>query len=278
MRAVVAVMADILREAVARKWFIGLALVLTAVIGLTALTLRMDVVDGALAATRLFGREVGSAIRPADVALRPVFEAVAYMVFYGGLVFGILACSDFGPELLSPGRVEHLLSLPLRRVELLLGTFAGVMALCLIGTVYGAGGFLLVVSAKSGVWTLRPLLGVLLTAVPFFAIYAAMLTTAVFVRSAPLCAASGGALFSLGIVASHRDSIAALFEPGVFRWAFQVLMAPLPRIADIAEVSSAIAVGTPVAPSEVWRHVTGTLALGTALLAVGAWQLDKKDF
>jgi hypothetical protein len=278
MRAVVAIMADILREAAARKWFVGLGLVLTAVIGLMALTLRMDVVDGALAATRLFGRDVGSAIRPADVALRPVFEAAAYVVFYGGLVFGILACSDFGPELLSPGRVEHLLSLPLRRVELLLGTFAGVMALCVLGTVYGAGGFLLVLSTKSGVWTLRPLLGALLSAVPFFAIYAAMLTTAVFVRSAPLCAASGGVLFSLGIVAGYRESIAALFEPGFSRGAFQILTAPLPRIADIAELSSAVAVGTPVGAGEVWRPVTGTLAFGAALLAVGAWQLDKKDF
>lgn len=278
MRVMVAIAMDLLREAVSRKWFLGLALVLTALILMVALAMRMDVVDGALAATRLFGQDMGTEIRSAEVALRPVFEATAYTVFYGGLVFGILACSDFGPELLSPGRIEHLLSLPVRRHELLFGTFLGVMTLCVLGTLYGAGGFLLVLSVKSGVWSVKPLVAALIATVSFSAIYAGMLTTAVFVRSAPLCAAVGAALFAVGVFAGHRATIAALFEPGVGRSSFLLLTAALPRVSQLADASAAIAVGEPVAGGTLARVLGGTAIFGAALLAVGAWKLERKDF
>ena len=94
-----------------------------------ALGLRLEVVDGALAASRLFGGAVGGGIQAVDVALRPLFTGVAYVVFYAGLAFGVLACADFAPTLLAPGRIEHLLSLPVRRAELVVGTFLGVLAL-----------------------------------------------------------------------------------------------------------------------------------------------------
>jgi hypothetical protein len=237
----------------------------------------MDVVDGALAATRLFGSSLSHDIQAADVVLRHVFEAATYLAFYGGLAFGVLSCSDFGPELLAPGRIEHLLSLPVRRVELLLGTFIGVMLLCVLGTLYGAGGFFLILCAKSGVWTLRPLLAVSIASVAFFAMYACMLSASVFVRSAALSAATGGAIFVLGIVAGERESIASLFDVGWQRDGFLALSAPLPRISTLAEAAASIAVGR-TAPSDLWRLLGGALAFGMAGLAVGAWWLQDKDF
>src|SRR5439155_19854827 len=107
--------------------------------------------------TRLFGKDVPSPIMSVDVFLRPIYEGTAYLIFYGGTVFGILACSDFAPSLLSPGRIEHLLSLPVRRWELLLGTFLGVMVISLLGALYGATGLVIILGIKSGYWTIRPL-------------------------------------------------------------------------------------------------------------------------
>src|SRR5260370_14492801 len=111
MSGIVAMAGDVLREAKSRRWFLGLWLAITLLLAI-GLGLRMDVVDGALAATRLFGKTLGGDIRSAEVALRPVFEAAAYVLFYGGLAFGIVACSDFATSLLSPARIEHLLSSP----------------------------------------------------------------------------------------------------------------------------------------------------------------------
>src|SRR5262249_43966672 len=96
-----AVAAGPIREATTRKWFLGLAIAITGLLLTLGLSLRMEVVDGALAATRFFGKTAHGPIQAVDMALRPVFQAAAAVVFYGGSVFGIVACADFAPTLLS---------------------------------------------------------------------------------------------------------------------------------------------------------------------------------
>lgn len=277
VRSVLFVALDILREALARRWVLALGVALTLIHLGIGLGLRLDLVNGALAATRLFGQSLDTDLRSADSVLRQVFEAATYTVYYAGLAFGVLACSDFGPELLAPGRIEHLLSLPIRRIELLSGTFLGVLGLCIAGTTYGAGGFFLILGAKSSVWSWRPFCAVYLASVAFFAIYACMLCAAVFVRSAAASAAAGGVIFFLGILAKQRDEIAALFEAGPSRSLFSTLSAPLPRVAELADLAAAIAVGEPVSGA-LARLMFGTLAFGLAALGVAAWRFEGKDF
>ena len=72
MRPIANVALDILREALARRWFLAFAIALTVIHLGVAFGLRLDVVDGALAASRLFGNSLGSDIRPADVVLGQV--------------------------------------------------------------------------------------------------------------------------------------------------------------------------------------------------------------
>jgi hypothetical protein len=210
--------------------------------------------------------------------MRPLFAAVSYTIFYGGLAFGILACADFGPSLLSPGRIEHLLALPVRRWELLLGTFLGVLALALMGAVYGAGGVSLILAVKTGVWTVRPVLSAVLAGVTFSAIYGAMLTVAVFLRSAALSAATGGILFVSGIVAGYRSSLLGVVEAGWGRTVFNVLTFPLPRISRLADACAALAKSEAVDALPLVRLVVGLLAFGAASLAIGVWRFEQKDY
>ncbi len=278
MKAILAVAGDILREAASRKWFLVLGGAITLGLALLAVGLKMDVVDGALAATRLFGSSLGGSIRAADVALRPVFQVTSYLVYYGGLIFGILACADFGPSLLSPGRIEHLLALPVRRWQLLAGTFLGVFVLSALGALYGAGGISVVLGVKTGVWTGRPLQAAMLAATSFSAVYASMLTAAVLVRSAAFSAATGGALFILGIIASYRHSIERVFSAGVGRSVFMALTLPLPRIAALADVAGDIAGSTPVAPQVLGQLLLGAGVFALGSLALGIWLFEQKDY
>ena len=278
MRRILTVAVDLLREALARKWFLVLGVGITGMLVTLALALRFDVVDGALAATRLFGKFVGNRMMPADVALRPVFVAASYLAFFGGTGFGIVACSDFGPSLLEPGRIEHLLALPVRRFELLLGTFLGVLVLAAAFTAYGTSGLVVVLGVKTGVWTLRPLLAGLLAAVSFSAIYAAMLAVAVFVRSAALSASMGGLVLSCGIIASHRDTLARLLSPGPWRSGFVHAFAIFPRISTLAELAGAYVSHRVVDGAEVLRLAGGTLLFALAVLAVAAWYFEGKDY
>ncbi|HEY3356101.1 MAG TPA: hypothetical protein VGQ83_22805 [Polyangia bacterium] len=278
MRAVAGVAADVIREALSRRWFLAMAIGVTLLLAGIAIGLRLDVVDGALAATRFFGASMSSDIRSVDVALRPIFKAAALLIYYGGIGFGLLLCADFGPLLLAPGRIEHLLALPVRRWELLAGTFAGVLALTVIGALYGAGGLCLILGLKAGVWTLRPVLAALLASVTFSALYAPMLAAALFVRSAAFSAATGGFFFIAGIVASYRADVARAFKPGAGRLVFEALTLPLPRVAALAESVGAIAAAQPVVPARLGALIVGLLVFALAFLALAVWRFEQRDF
>ncbi len=278
MKAVLTICADLLREAVSRKWILALGIGITLVLAMLGLTLRMEVVDGALAATRLFGKSVPTSIRSVDVALRPVFQAASYLIFYGGSLFGVVACADFAPSLLSPGRIEHLLSLPIRRWQLLTGTLLGVLLLSACGALYGAGGLVLILGVKTGSWTVGPIIAALLAVVGFTAVYACMLTAAVIARSAALSAAAGALVLVLGIVAGYREKLAPLFEEGFGREAFRGLTLMMPRLSTLANAAADFAGSDAVAPAALARMLLGVALFGVGVLAVGIWRFENKDY
>ncbi len=273
-----AVAMDLLREAASRKWFLALAVGITAVLCILGFALRLDVVDGALSATKFFGKTLRTDIRSADVAMRLVFQATAYMIFYGGLAFGIVACADFGPSLLAPGRIEHLLALPLRRWELLAGTFLGVLILSVLGALYGAGGLTLILGFKTGVFTIRPVIAALLASVTFSAIYGAMLTVAVVIRSAAVSAAIGVLLLIAGTIAGRRDQLDAFFESGIARSTFRGITLFLPRVSTLADASSDFAGSLVIDGGAVASQIAGLIIFGFAALALGIHLFEQKDF
>jgi Cu-processing system permease protein len=273
-----AIASDLLRQALLRKWFLGLGLVITGALVFVGLSLRMDVVDGALAGVRLFGEVVDGDIVAADVALRPLFEAVTYLIFYGFTTFLLLACSDFAPRLLAPGRIEHVLALPVRRFELIAGTYAGVLALGALAALYGAAGLVVVLGVKTGIWTALPLLAALLGTAAFATLYAAMLAAAVLVRSAALSTAVGVLLFVLGIVAGQRDKLLPLWEAGAGRSLFAGLTLVVPRVSTLGEACAHLASGRPVSTSVVLSLLGGFGLFAAGGLALAVWLFERKDF
>lgn len=269
---------DLLREARARRWVLALFAGATLVLAAFGFGLELEVVDGALAAQRLFGGVLDRSIRPADVALRPLFEGASWVVFYGGLTMGIVACADFGPSLLAPGRIEQLLALPVRRVELMVGTFLGVLALVLLGALYGGAGIVLMIWAKAGVLNLAPLFAAALAAVAFSALYAPMLLAAVAVRSASLSAAAGAATFVAGVIAGKRLFLGQLFGPGAPRAVFRVATGPFPRLTALADAAVALAGGQPVAWGRLAPALLGTILFAAGLLALAVALFERRDY
>jgi len=278
MSPVLGIAGYVLREAASRKFIMAFMVGLTLVLAVVALGMRIDVIDGALAASRLFGQEVRATIQSVDVALRPVYQASAFIVFYGGILFGIVACSDFAPSLMSPGRIEHLLALPIQRWHLLAGTFLGVMTLALGGTLYGTTGLVLIFGVKTGYWTVGPLVAGLMACVGFAAVYAVMLTMATLVRSAALCAAAGFAVLVGGIIAGHRQDIAKAFEEGVSRSLFQAVTLVLPRLSALAEAAGDMAASLPLEVRSLGTLLVGVFVFGLGALVVGFWRFEGKDY
>jgi Cu-processing system permease protein len=221
---------------------------------------------------------VDRSIRPADVALRPLFQAAAWLVFYGGLFLGAVACADFAPSLLAPGRIEALLALPVRRSELLVGTFAGVLALVLAGSLYGGLGLTLMIWVKAGVFNPGPLVAAALAAFAFSSLYAAMLLAAVVVRSAALSAAAGFAVYVAGVVAGERAVLGQLFSPGLRRSVFLAATAPFPRLTALADAALAVAEGQPLGWARLGGLLAGAGLFSCGVLALAVALFERKDY
>jgi Cu-processing system permease protein len=239
----------------------------------------MEIVDGALAATSLFGKSFGKhEIRSIDLAMRPVFMAASLLLFYGGLLFGILACSDFGPSLLAPGRIEHLLSMPVRRSSLLIGTYLGVNAVMLLASLYAALGLTIILGFKTGVFVPDLVYTALLTSLTFAAIYGAMLTSVLFARSAAVCALTGMVLAVASVVSSYRFEVGPAFSSELARTIFEAISACLPPIGTIAETAAMMGAGERVASTELGMRLLGVAVFGAASLAIGIWRFEEMDF
>lgn len=278
MKQLVRVALDLLLEAARRKWFLALFGAITFVLLLLGFSLQLEVVDGAIAGSKLFGNLLFDDIVTAGRAMNAVYLAVAYGSFYGGAFFLAIACSDFAPELLAPGRIEHLLSLPVSRWQLLFGTFLGVITLAALGVLYGAGGLTVLLGIKTGVWNWMLVLGGIVGWCGFCSLYAVMLSANLFVRSAALSGALGVGTLIVGIFASFRESIAVTMEPGFGRTLFKWAMLPVPRFATLATVSAHLAASEPVNVDMVTRLLVGCFIFSAALLSVAAWRFERKDF
>lgn len=269
---------DLLLEASRRKWFLGLFGSITLVLVTLGFSLQLEVVDGAIAGSKLFGAVFSDSIVSVQRVMGALFTAISYVSFYGGALFLALACSDFAPELLAPGRIEHLLSLPVARWQLLFGTYLGVVTLALLGTLYGAGGLTVLLGVKTGVWNPQLLVGSGVGWIGFCSLYAAMLTTNFFVRSAALSGALGVVTLILGVFASFRESIAVAMNEGIGRTLFSWSMLPFPRLGTLATVSAQLAASETVDLNMLGRLLAGCVIFSVALLSVAAWRFERKDF
>ncbi len=270
--------ADLLREAFARKWVLGLFGAISLVLVLLSLFLKLEVVDGALASSKLFGALLFDDVKSADIALRPVFLSTSYLGFYLGALFLLLACSDFAPGLLAPGRIEHLLSLPVSRSQLLFGTYLGVMALVGAGTGYGALGVAILFGVKTGVWNPGLIQAAALGLAGFCAIYAAMLLGAFVVRSAAFSSGCGFVVLVGGIVSTLRKEIAGSIDSDVGRKVFEWVVTPVPRLSALATQGAHLATEQKFDGSFTLRLVAGCLVFAAALLAVTAWRFERREF
>jgi Cu-processing system permease protein len=207
-----------------------------------------------------------------------VFAAATGIIVFGGTLVLFLACSDFGPELFAPGRIEHLLSLQVRRWQLLLGTWLGVLLLAAACALYGSGGVVVILGLKTGVWTVRPILGALLSVVSFAAIYGVMLAVPLYVRSAALSVAVGFLFFVSGIIASFREDLGLLFEEGLPREVFEALTAVLPRLGALGMSAIRYSGALVVDQRTVLAISAGCVLYAAAGLLVGVWRFERKDF
>ncbi|MBN2358958.1 MAG: hypothetical protein JXR83_05860 [Deltaproteobacteria bacterium] len=270
---------DVMREALARRFILAIFVAIGLGLLTVALALDLEVVQGTLAASRLFGQRLqGTAIIPVDVALRKLFGILVYLFFYNGVVLGVVASSQIAVSLLAPGRVELLLSLPVRRAELVIGTYLGVLLIALLATAAGVGGLSLVLFYKTHVVTAAPLAAAIAGLIGFGAVYSVMLLATALVRSPSLASATGLGVLALGAAASDRATFLSLFDAGWVRRAVEIAVAPLPRFHLLAEAGARAAEAGQGWPGDTLPLLGSTLAFALAGVAAAVFVIGRKDY
>jgi ABC-type transport system involved in multi-copper enzyme maturation permease subunit len=272
------VVGNTLREAASRRWVLALAVAVTAGLLAMALVLRMTVADGVIAGISLVGRLVQPEVMTADAAVAPVLRFSAQVIFYGVTLVMVLATADLAPLLLAPGRIELLLAMPIRRWELLFGTYLAVVALAAGAALYGAAGVCLLIGFKSGVWTAGPLLASAFAALGFAALYAGMMVVALLARSAALSAFAGLLLFALGVVAGLRQEIAAMLSEGVVRAAFTGAARIPPPLSGLSAAAASLAAGERLPAPALLVPVLQVGLFAAASLVFAHWLFARKEY
>ena len=269
---------DVLKEAFSSKFMIVLFVVVALFLLGLIFSLDLEVVDGALAGSRLFGQATGNTTVPVEVFLRPAFQALAWVTFYVGLLFGIVATADVAPRLLQPGRVESLLALPVRRAELVVGIYLGVAAICVMATSVAVGGVALVLFVKARMVTVAPLAGAAMAMIGFFAIYGVMLAVGTVFRSAAMSAGSGMGIYFLGIAVSEKNTMLMWTSNKAVRTILDVVTTPVPTFRALADLGAAAAAGEQVALAQALPVIGGTLAFGAFCVVVACAVVQARDY
>ncbi len=277
-QTVLAVARDVLKEAATSKLLLGMFLCVGLMLVGLALALDLDVVDGALAGSRIFGKQAGNVVIPVDVFLRPAFQALAWVTFYGGLLFGIVATADIAPRLLQPGRVEHLLALPIRRYELVIGVYLGVCVICLVTTSFAVGGVSLILFAKAKLATVAPVAGAAMAFVGFSSIYAVMLAVGAALRSAVLSVGAGLFTYVMGIVVAHKNTALMWTTNKPLRTFLDAITTPIPNLSALADVGAGAAAGETLALSAVGPMVGGAFAFAAFGVLAAAAVVQARDY
>src|SRR5450759_1678406 len=161
MKALAANIEDVFREAAARWTLVAYFGLSTLFIVIFASAVNLDIVNGALAGARLFGKpvEMGSSSLDLDKLVLGFESGFAAFLFIVATVLAVFATAHLVPRLQEKGTIDLYLSRPVGRVPLLLSRFAGGLLLAAVNVFYLIASIWLVVGWKTGVWDPRLLWG-----------------------------------------------------------------------------------------------------------------------
>ena len=154
-----------LREAIARKIFLGFFAISTIIILVFLLAVNVDSVEGMVDVMETTGDD---AVRQLVISSQVFLLDISYLLI---ITFCLISVSSFIPSMLEKGNIDLLLSKPISRAKIILGKFSGGVVLIFFSLVYLLGFVWFILSAKSGYWDFPFLYSILWLTLSFAVIY-----------------------------------------------------------------------------------------------------------
>jgi ABC-type transport system involved in multi-copper enzyme maturation permease subunit len=283
MKVIAANIEDVMREAAARWTLVAYFFLSTLFIIIFASAINLDIVDGALAGAKLFGKEVDMRDSVSIEKLVLGFETGFSVFLYFICTFlAIFATAHLVPRMQEKGTIDLYLSRPVSRVNLLLSRYIAGLILAGSNVIYLMGSIWAIVAWKTGVMNPR----FLLAGSIIFLIIAVLLAFAfligVITSSTAVSIMTSYGIFFFGLMLAAHDRIAAAVSKEWQAWLIETLYWIFPKSAELGQAVVAF-VGGEQLPAKVLEALSPapfitTAAFGVVCLVLASWLFTKKEF
>ncbi|MBT3449665.1 MAG: ABC transporter permease subunit [Bacteroidetes Order II. Incertae sedis bacterium] len=276
------------RELWAMRLTQGILLVSTLAWLFLSFAMNLDVVEGSLAAVRIFGlestpsdmikdAETGEWVRQAvsvDKFVVGINSFVFGASYFLGTLLGLFATMPLIRGFLEQGRIDLLISKPVSRNQLLSGHLFGVVLTVLVLASYLVGGVWVALSLKTGVWFPHVLMSIPLIVIMFTVMYSVILTVTVMTRSNGLALILAyGLIFISAIMAAHEQILPVLSPTA--KTAFNTMYHLLPNFVEVVIIQAQLVTGEAVAS---WYSLISSSLFGAVIYGLGFIWFNRRDF
>jgi ABC-type transport system involved in multi-copper enzyme maturation permease subunit len=283
MKVLAANIEDVMREAAARWTLIAYFFLSTLFIIIFASAINLDIVDGALAGAKLFGKEVDA---PNAISIEKLvlgFESGFSVFLYFICTFlAIFATAHLVPRMQEKGTIDLYLSRPISRVRLLLSRYIAGLILAGSNVVYLMLSIWLIVGWKTHVLHPRFLIGGTIIFLIIAVLLAFAFLVGVITSSTAVSIMTSYGIFFFGLMLAAHDRIEAAVSKEWQAAMIKGLYWIFPKSAELGQAVVAF-VGGDEMPERVLRVLTpapflSTAAFGVVCLVLASWLFTKKEF
>lgn len=284
MKALAANIEDVFREAAARWTLLAYFFLSTIFIVIFSFAINLDIVDGALAGAKLFGREVqmdGNEISIEKLVLgfETGFAGFLYLLC---TFLAIFATAHLVPRMQEKGTIDLYLSRPVGRVRLLLSRYLAGLMLAASNVIYLMFSVWAIVAFKTGVVHGRFLLAgsIIMLVIATLLAFAFLIGVMTSSTAVSIMTTYGIFIFSAALVG--HDSFAAAVSKEWQANLIHGLYWFFPKTAELAQAVVAFVGGTEL-PEKMTSVLTPapfltTAAFGIGCLALASWLFTRKEF
>jgi ABC-2 type transport system permease protein len=284
MRTIAANIEDVMREAAARWTLIAYFFLSTIFIIIFASAINLDIVDGALAGAKLFGKEVDMSNDSISIEKLVLGFETGFSVFLYFLCtfLAIFATAHLVPRMQEKGTIDLYLSRPVSRVKLLMSRYIAGLILAGSNVLYLMGSIWLIVIWKTGVVNFRFMLGGLIIFMVIAVLLAFAFLIGVITSSTAVSIMTTYGLFFFGLMLAAHDKIAAAVSKEWQANTIETLYWIFPKTAELGQAVVAFVGGSEL-PEQVLKVLTPapfltTAAFGVGSLILASYLFTRKEF
>jgi ABC-type transport system involved in multi-copper enzyme maturation permease subunit len=265
---------DTFREAFARKIFWGLFGLSTLMILFFLFLLKIDVAEGAIASMSLFGMTSSRQLEVHHL-VRRFHAGIATFLYTWGMFLAAFASAGLVPSVLEPGRIELLLSKPVRRWEILVGRYTGNVLIIFLNISYLVLGVWLIFGWKTGVWSPGFLWTIATTTFIFAVLLSVVVLIGVAFESAALATMVTAGLMIVSPILAQTRLMDRLLSSDWTRWLWRTLYNCLPKVYDMGRMTLDLVRDNPASnPFAVWSSAL----FAAVMLGLGLFIFSRRDF